>query len=137
MPEEVYVHRGRHSANEAAQGNIIDQRRFDIHPAYLVGEIFDEGAGQISFPEFLLYIPVPVSERAISPSIPDAKNEPGSNGHNEGDQMQSAGLLPYPSCKIKQGEHKMENGKKDIEKMKHGCLKVEKCPAEISDNTGF
>lgn len=71
--------------------------------------------GVIFVTQSLPYHPMPVGTKAITPSIPNAEEEPGEGSKGNSNQMQLSRLLKNPAGYIKQCKYCMKNKEENIE----------------------
>ena len=74
------------------------------------------GVWKISVSKFTEYIKVPVGQGAVSNSIKDAQNNPGSTSQQQADEIKTPGFLPDPSKQVEENKAGMKDRKKDVKK---------------------
>ena len=60
---------------------------------------------------------MPIGEKAIPKTFPNAQHEPRKKGKRQSEKMKFPGLRKNPTKKIKYNKHRMKNDKKPIAKM--------------------
>jgi len=60
---------------------------------------------------------MPIGEKAIPKTFPNAQHEPRKKGKRQSEKMQFSGLRKNPTKEIKNNKHRMKNDKKTIAKM--------------------
>jgi len=68
-------------------------------------------------PEFCEHLPMPIGKRAISETIKQPKDKPGTSGKDQQNKVSNACSLPYPPKYVEDYYNQMKNQKEIVEEV--------------------